>query len=98
MEWIMAAKEFGLVGGILLVVMMSIVVMSIKGWMWILEQFKHELNNNRAERKEYLDILHKMGAGIDEYNARSKEFMVGCSQNQKEMIITLGRINGFKKE
>ena len=98
MEWIMAAKEFGLVGGILLLVMMSIVGMSIKGWMWILEQFKHELNNNRAERKEYLDILHKMGAGIDEHNIRSKEFMAGSALEHKEMIITLGRINGYKKD
>ena len=98
MDWVMICKEFGIVGGILLMVMLAIVTMSIKGWMWILEQFKHELNGNRVERKEYLDILHKMGAGIDEHNSRSKDFMAGSALEHKEMIITLGRINGYKKD
>ena len=98
MEWIMAAKEFGLVGGILLLVMMSIVGMSIKGWMWILEQFKHELNNNRQERKEYLETLHGVREEVKDHNARSKEFMAANAAEHKEMIITLGRINGYKKD
>lgn len=98
MDWIAACKEFGIVGGILLIVMFAIVTMSIKGWMWILEQFKHELNGNRDERTKYLDILHKIGAGVDEHNLRSKDFMLDVSREHKEMILTLGRINGYKHD
>ena len=81
MDWVLMCKEFGLVGGILLIVMFAIVTMSIKGWMWILEQFKHELNGNRTERTQYLDILHRIGTGVDDHNARSKEFMTSSLYN-----------------
>jgi hypothetical protein len=104
-DWIKVCQEFGLIGGILLIVMFAIVTMSIKGWMWILEQFKHELNGNRSERVQYLDILHKIGAGVDEHNVRSKEFSLSVTADHKEMVkilgeqtLAIGRINGYIKD
>lgn len=104
-DWVSICKEFGIVGGILLIVMFALVTMSIKGWMWILEQFKYELNNNRDERIKYLDILHKMGTAIDEHNVRSKEFMIVSVSDHKEIAkilaeqtLAIARINGYKHE
>lgn len=65
---------------------------------WVLEQAKIELIENRKERIEYLRILAEMKQEIAEHNLRAKEFQTNVQAEHKEMIITLGRINGYKTE
>jgi len=86
-------KEFGIGIGVLL----SIAGMFFFLLKWVLEQFKVELTENRKERVEYLRTLAEMKDGITEHNSRSKEFMNNVGQEHREMIATLGRINGYKE-
>jgi 16S rRNA G527 N7-methylase RsmG len=65
---------------------------------WVLEQFKVELVENRKERKEYLEALAKLSQCSEEHNARAKEFQNAVQAEHGEMIRSLGRINGYKKE
>jgi len=97
MDWLTACKEFGVIGGLLLLIMGAVIGMCIKGWMWILQQFKVELDGNRKERTEYLETLGRMREGIEDHNCRSKEFMNCVAKEHQEMILALGRINGFKE-
>jgi hypothetical protein len=101
MDWLKIAQE----GGIAVALTVAGIIILTLIVKWILEQFKVELEGNRRERVQYLDILHKIGAGIDEHNVRSKEFMAGvCEEHKeqqlehKEMILILRRINGCKDE
>ena len=65
---------------------------------WILEQFKSELEGNRRERTEYLTKLDKISDKMEQHDLRAKENHAGSQSEHKEMIITLGRINGYKKD
>jgi hypothetical protein len=84
-------REYGLLG----VVIFSVVTMFFFLLKWVLAQFKEELVNNRSERKDYLITLGKIREQIDEHNIRAKEFQCAVSLEHKEMILTLGRINGY---
>jgi len=65
---------------------------------WILEQFKTELEGNRRERTEYLTKLDKIGERMDSHDLRAKENHAESQAVHKEMIISLSRINGYKKD
>jgi uncharacterized coiled-coil DUF342 family protein len=65
---------------------------------WVLEQFKTELVENRKERKEYLQTLAEIRTEMSDHNARAKEFHCNVQAEHKQMIETLGRINGYKHE
>ena len=65
---------------------------------WVLEQFKEELKENRKERKEYLQTLAEIRTEMSDHNARAKEFHCSVQAEHKQMIETLGRINGYKHE
>lgn len=102
--WLSACKEFGVIGGLLLVVLGVLSTLLIKHQMWILGQFKIELENSRKERTDYLLALTTISKQLDEHSVRSKEFQCNVAIEHKEMIknlgeitITLGRINGYKQ-
>jgi len=63
---------------------------------WVLEQFKEELKENRKERKEYLQTLAEIRTEMSDHNGRAKEFHCSVQAEHKQMIETLGRINGYK--
>jgi len=65
---------------------------------WVLEQFKLELVESRKERKDYLESLAKLTQCAEEHNARAKEFQANVQKEHREMITSLGRINGYKEE
>ena len=72
---------------------------------WVLEQFKTELIENRRERKEnleerkrYLETLSAIRQDICDHNLRAKDFQTNVQAEHGEMIKSLGRINGYKKE
>lgn len=87
-------QEYGLIG----VIMASFITFLGFIIKWILAQFKVELEANRAERTAYLEILHKLREEIDDHNTRSKEFCSNVTIEHREMIATLGRINGYKHD
>jgi hypothetical protein len=92
MDWLTVGKEFGLLG-------IVITLISAGFWLllkWTLQQFKVELDENRKERKEYLLILSGMKQEMVEHNLRAKEFQCNVQKEHNEMIVTLGRINGYK--
>ena len=100
-----ACKEFGVLGGLLLFVMVGILTMFGFGFKWILEQFKVELEGNRKERTEYLGILNKISGSIDDHDKRAEDRGHYVKQEHekmldiaKETLLIAGRINGFKKE
>jgi hypothetical protein len=94
MNWITWIEKIGAVAGLALIIS-SMFFFILK---WVLEQFKVELIANRAERIKYLETLHAIRTEIDDHNTRSKEFCASVAAEHKEMILTLGRINGFRKE
>ncbi len=103
MDWITACKEFGVLGGLLLLILAGFMTMCALGFKWILEQFKVELMANRTERTQYLVTLNKMNERMEEHAVRSKDFQVNVACEHREMIknlgeitVTLGRINGYK--
>jgi hypothetical protein len=65
---------------------------------WVLEQFKIELIENRKERKEYLDALAGIKQELNDHNVRAKEFQCAVQKEHNEMIVSLGRINGYKTQ
>jgi hypothetical protein len=87
-------QDYGLIG----IVMASFITFLGFIIKWILAQFKVELEANRLERTAYLDTLHKIREEITDHNIRSKEFCAAVAIEHREMILTLGRINGFKHE
>ena len=89
-----ACTEYGLIG----VVVVSVITMFFFILKWVLAQFNEELNGNRDERKRYLETLAKISAQIEEHSARSREFHTANAAEHKEMIASLGRINGYKHE
>lgn len=82
--------------GLLGLVTGGILTMCFFGFKWILMQFKTELDGNRKERTEYLNILNTMGQDIKDHNEQAKENHIAGRSEHKEMIISLGRINGYK--
>ena len=103
MDFINACKEFGLVGGLVLIMMAGVLTMCGFGFKWILEQFKVELDGNRKERGEYLTTLGKINDRMDEHNIRAREARdESVKQHEKiiqianETLIIAGRINGYK--
>jgi len=93
MDWAQLGKDFGLIG----VAFGAVLTMFFFILKWVLEQFKTELTNNRAERKDYLCTLEKINSSLEEHNCAAKEFHCNVQAEHKEMITTLGRINGYKK-
>ena len=65
---------------------------------WILEQFRAELDGNRKERLEYLTKLDKISDKMEQHDVRAKENHIETQAVHKEMIISLSRINGYKKD
>lgn len=94
MDWSRMAQDYGLIG-IVMTAFITFLGFIIK---WILGQFKIELEANRIERKDYLDALHAIRTEVTEHNIRSKECWMNVNAEHKEMIQTLGRINGYKHE
>jgi hypothetical protein len=94
MDWAQLGKEFGLIG----IALGSVLTMFFFILKWVLAQFKEELTGNRKERSEYICTLNNINANIAEHNARAKEFQTNVQAEHKEMIISLGRINGYKTE
>ena len=97
-------SDFGLVGGLLLIIIAGALTMCGFGFKWILEQFKVELEGNRKERTEYLGILHKISMTIDEHDKRADERGRYVREEHKEMLnvaketlVIAGRINGYKQ-
>jgi hypothetical protein len=93
MDWVTVGKEWGVVG-IAVCGIIALIFLLLK---WVLEQFKEELVNNRKERAEYLITLQIMRNDMCEHNVRAKEFQTNVQLEHKEMIISLGRINGYKQ-
>lgn len=91
MDWTAIGREFGLLG----IVIIGVIAAFFFILKWVLEQFKIELVANRQERKEYLDTLAGIRQDIAEHNLRAKEFQCNVQAEHKEMITTLGRINGY---
>lgn len=92
-----------MVGGLLLIIIAGVLTMCGFGFKWILEQFKVELEGNRKERIDYLNLLHKISATIDEHDRRADERGHYVRQEHKEMLdvaketlLIAGRINGYK--
>lgn len=96
-------KEFGL-GVALATAIVGLFWFILK---WILEQFKYELecarkeredfnNKSSIERQRFLDILDKHNNMICEHNIRATEFQNKVTNEHKDMIQVLGRINGYK--
>ena len=92
MDFGQLCQEFGLVG----ILIGSIVTMFFFLIKWILSQFKVELEENRKERVNYLNILRSIGQEMADHNVRAKEFQLHVQNEHREMITTLGRINGYK--
>jgi len=93
MDWINVGKEFGLLG----IVVLSVVSLFYINHRFVLAQFREELMNNRAERKEYLEILSGIKNEMQEHNVRAREFQGNVQAEHRQMIECLGRINGYKK-
>lgn len=87
-------KEFGLLGLTLgtIVALFGFIVH------WITAQLSKELDCNRKERAEYLNTLSEMRIDMRDHNERAKEAHASTQLEHKEMIITLGRINGYKHD
>lgn len=101
MDWVQWCEKIGLVGSVLLIVS-SFFFFILK---WVLEQFKVELTENRAERVKFLSILETHNHMIQDHNNRAIDFQnmvkedhVKMIDNLQEITITLGRINGYKKD
>ena len=92
MDWTAIGREFGLLG----IVVISVAAALFLILKWVLEQFKVELQANRTERKDYLEVLAQIKQEMAEHNTRAKEFQCNVQAEHKEMITTLGRINGYK--
>ena len=93
MEWISWMEKFG-IGATMGLIICSFFFFILK---WVLEQFKKELEENRKERVEYLTALNGIKQEMSEHNIRAKEFQCNVQAEHKEMITTLGRINGYKQ-
>jgi len=88
MDWNLIEKlgTAGLIGGFFFFILK-----------WVLEQFKIELVENRKERKEYLEALSGIKQELNDHNVRAKEFQCAVQKEHNEMIVSLGRINGYKQ-
>lgn len=93
MDWVNITKDFGLIG----VVVIAFVSAFYINHRFVLAQFKEELENNRQERKEYLQSLANINQNMEEHNCRAKEFQGNVQAEHRQMIECLGRINGYKK-
>lgn len=91
-DWLTMCKDLGLLATLVLIVA-GMFFLLLK---WTLEQFKTELIENRKERVDYLKALAEIKDGVTEHNSRSREFMNSVAAEHREMILTLGRINGYK--
>ena len=87
-------ESFGLLG----VVIGGVLTMFFFIIKWVLAQFKSELEGNRKERADYLATLAQLRTEIAEHNVKAREFSANVQSEHREMIVCLGRINGFKSE
>jgi hypothetical protein len=93
MDYNKMLESFGLLG----VVIGGVLTMFFFIIKWVLAQFKCELEGNHKERSEYLSALAQLRAEMSEHNARAREFSASTQSEHREMIVCLGRINGFKE-
>ncbi len=94
MEWIGWMERFG-IGATMGLIICSFFFFILK---WVLEQFKKELEENRKERAEYLTALAGIKQELNDHNIRAKEFQACVQREHNEMIVSLGRINGYKTQ
>ena len=94
MDWVGWVEKVGIVAALSMVVC-SMLFFVLK---WMVKQFSEELAGNRRERADYICILDRLTNAINTHNERSKEFQANVTLEHREMISSLGRINGYKHE
>jgi len=94
-------SEYGLVGviiGILFFIVWKILL-------WVMAWVDKQAIQQAAERdgwlcqlKSHNEVLQKIAASIEEHDKRADERGRFVREEHKEMIQSLGRINGYKKD
>ena len=92
--------EYGLIGvvmGVLFVILWRMLV-------WVMAFIKDIMIQQNVERQTWLcalnkhgDLLLKISDNIEEHDKRAEERGKFVSEEHKEMIQSLGRINGWKQ-
>ena len=100
MDW-SKFSEYGIVGlflGVVLFILFKMIV-------WVMAFVKEQSIQHAAERRcwqatidKSTDIMGKVSASIDRHDEKADERGRYVREEHKEMIETLGRINGYKKE
>jgi hypothetical protein len=92
--------EYGLLG----VVICAVIVLLYKIVMWTLATTKEILAQAAKERECFTEKIAEVTKALDSHSATAREFhnqVVEAHKFQreehKEMIISLGRINGYKR-
>jgi hypothetical protein len=93
--------EYGLVG--LVIAVLFFIVWKIL--VWVMAWVDKQAVQQAAERDGWLcqlkaqsEVLQKISASIDEHDKRADERGRYVREEHKEMISSLGRINGYKHE
>jgi len=93
-------KEYGIMG----IVIATVFFMLWRMIVWVMEFVKTQNLQHADERKTWQitimninDNIHKVGQGIDEHRKADEERGRYIREEHKEMIASLGRINGYTK-
>jgi len=92
--------EYGLIG----LVVAALFFLIWRWSVWIMGWIRERDMQQAAERKAWADIIDRMNECWAAHTAQAKQFHDSVTEahkfqreEHKEMIITLGRINGYKQ-
>lgn len=94
-------SEYGLVG--LVIAVLFIIVWRLLVWVmaWVDKQANQQAEERKCwqeQLKTNTETLQKISASIEEHDRRAEERGRYVREEHKEMIASLGRINGYKQE
>ena len=97
--WFTAFKEYGLVG----LIMFAVIALLFFVVKWTLQTTKEIMAQAARERETWQQALGNINDCIKEHTSQAKMFHEQVNEahrfqreEHKEMIVTLGRINGYK--
>ena len=91
MEW-GRFSEYGLLG----LVVCAVIILLYKIVIWTLATTKEILQQAAEERKVWQATIEKINNAIDSHDKKADERGRYIREEHKQMIETLGRINGYK--
>jgi uncharacterized membrane-anchored protein YhcB (DUF1043 family) len=94
MDWLKMCEQYGLLG-VVTGAMITLLFLIVK---WTLNTTKEILTQSKIDKEAWRETIDRIRTSIDEHDKRAEERGRYVREEHRQMIDTLARINGYKKD